>query len=168
MQPLSFHILYNDCCYTKHSIFFPHLQLSCTVTDMHAHTFCALLMLDSASSQALWRKTQLFQNSQVFVTSNKRGGSLCCRSSKLKSVVRITHFLIIEQKSLSISRIQTVLIKQQNTDAVLRIVSESRVWPRCSFLTLRASNRSGWSSSTGKDESTGLHIRSEREKEVLT
>lgn len=35
------------------------------------------------------------------------------------------------------------------------------------FLTLRASNRSGWSNNTGKVESIGLHIRSEREIMVL-
>lgn len=50
------------------------------------------------------------------------------------------------------------------TDTVL---DDSCMTTKSSPLTLRASSRSTWSNSTGKVESTGLHIRSETEKSIL-
>lgn len=135
-------ILFKQICSSNnlHSIFYICTgqkcvwTQSCITTHLHARTFCALFMLVSASSQALWKKHS-YLNIQLSLPSNKCDGSYHLTSFKLSLYIK-SHIIftmrilkIISQKSSSTSRISAVLIKQQNKGAVV----ESYLNDKCDF-----------------------------------
>lgn len=114
-------ILFKQICSSNnlHSIFYICTgqkcvwTQSCITTHLHARTFCALFMLVSASSQALWKKHSHL-NIQLSLPSNKCDGSYHLTSFKL-SLYIITHYFYYENIKNNLTEI---IFNKQNFSCV--------------------------------------------------
>lgn len=125
-------ILFKQICSSNnlHSIFYIYTGPKCVwthcciTTHLHARTFCALFMLVSASSQALWKKHS-YLNIQLSLPSNKCDGSYHLTSFKL-SLYIITHYSYYENIKNNLTEI---IFNKQNFRCVNKATKQrSSCW----------------------------------------